>query len=98
MPWHLLLEQIFSHAPRPLLTTMSSERSPSSLEKGRQFRRGRSSSSTSSAAHEDAVAAKLWAIYVSEAEKYDRGLVESWKSDMEGILIFVCTDIVRMYI
>ncbi|KAJ7137480.1 hypothetical protein C8R43DRAFT_854146, partial [Mycena crocata] len=29
-----------------------------------------------------------WAIYVSEAEKYDKGLVESWKSDMEGILIF----------
>ncbi|KAJ6545500.1 hypothetical protein B0H19DRAFT_955735, partial [Mycena capillaripes] len=34
-------------------------------------------------------AAKLWAVYVSEAEKYDRGLVESWKSDMEGLLIFV---------
>ncbi|KAJ7162781.1 hypothetical protein C8R43DRAFT_827206, partial [Mycena crocata] len=32
---------------------------------------------------------KLWAVYVSEAEKYDKGLVESWKSDMEGILIFV---------
>ncbi|KAJ7907944.1 hypothetical protein B0H13DRAFT_1522471, partial [Mycena leptocephala] len=32
--------------------------------------------------------AKLWAVYVSEAEKYDKGLVESWKSDMEGILIF----------
>ncbi|KAJ7128769.1 hypothetical protein C8R43DRAFT_1210171, partial [Mycena crocata] len=31
---------------------------------------------------------KLWAVYVSEAEKYDKGLVESWKSDMEGILIF----------
>ncbi|KAJ7137330.1 hypothetical protein C8R43DRAFT_844646, partial [Mycena crocata] len=31
---------------------------------------------------------KLWAIYVSEAEKYDKGLVESWKSDMDGILIF----------
>ncbi|KAJ7925352.1 hypothetical protein B0H13DRAFT_1559231, partial [Mycena leptocephala] len=28
--------------------------------------------------------AKLWAVYVSEAEKYDRGLVESWKSDMEN--------------
>ncbi|KAJ7657251.1 hypothetical protein DFH06DRAFT_459601, partial [Mycena polygramma] len=36
----------------------------------------------------DAAAAKLWAVYVSEAEKYDRGLVESWKSDMEGMLIF----------
>ncbi|KAJ7137401.1 hypothetical protein C8R43DRAFT_929064, partial [Mycena crocata] len=36
----------------------------------------------------EAAAAKLWAVYVSEAEKYDKGLVESWKSDMEGILIF----------
>jgi hypothetical protein len=38
---------------------------------------------------EEAEAAKVWAVYVSEAEKYDRGLVESWKSDMEGLLIFV---------
>ncbi|KAJ7657748.1 hypothetical protein DFH06DRAFT_1473046 [Mycena polygramma] len=37
---------------------------------------------------EDAAAAKLWAVYVSEAEKYDRSLVETWKSDMEGLLIF----------
>ncbi|KAJ7758323.1 hypothetical protein B0H16DRAFT_1370531 [Mycena metata] len=36
----------------------------------------------------EAAAAKLWAVYVSEAEKYDKGLVESWKSDMEGMLIF----------
>ncbi|KAJ7844574.1 hypothetical protein B0H13DRAFT_1450009, partial [Mycena leptocephala] len=33
--------------------------------------------------------AKLWAVYVSEAEKYDKGLVESWKGDMQGMLIFV---------
>ncbi|KAJ7456182.1 hypothetical protein FB451DRAFT_1008798, partial [Mycena latifolia] len=31
---------------------------------------------------------KLWAVYISEAEKYDKALVESWKSDMEGMLIF----------
>jgi hypothetical protein len=37
---------------------------------------------------EEAAASKLWAVYVSEAEKYDRSLVESWKSDMEGMLIF----------
>ncbi|KAJ6454742.1 hypothetical protein C8R47DRAFT_220415 [Mycena vitilis] len=37
---------------------------------------------------EEAAAAKLWAVYVSEAEKYDRGLVESWKGDMEGLPIF----------
>ncbi|KAJ6532389.1 hypothetical protein B0H19DRAFT_1081455 [Mycena capillaripes] len=37
---------------------------------------------------EEAAASKLWAVYVSEAEKYDRALVESWKSNMEGTLIF----------
>ncbi|KAJ7669084.1 hypothetical protein B0H17DRAFT_1247090 [Mycena rosella] len=37
---------------------------------------------------EDAAAAKLWAVYVSEAKKYDKALVDSWKSDMEGMLIF----------
>ncbi|KAJ7692907.1 hypothetical protein B0H17DRAFT_894574, partial [Mycena rosella] len=31
---------------------------------------------------------KLWAVYVSEAEKYDKALVESWRSDMDGMLIF----------
>ncbi|KAJ7271142.1 hypothetical protein C8J57DRAFT_1180209, partial [Mycena rebaudengoi] len=36
----------------------------------------------------EAAATKLWAVYVSEAEKYDKALVESWKSDMNGILIF----------
>ncbi|KAJ7643476.1 hypothetical protein DFH06DRAFT_1301352 [Mycena polygramma] len=36
----------------------------------------------------DAAAAPMWAVYVSEAEKYDRSLVESWRSDMEGMLIF----------
>jgi uncharacterized membrane protein len=38
----------------------------------------------------DRAAAKLWSVYISEAEKYDKGLVESWKTDMEGMLIFVC--------
>ncbi|KAJ7132646.1 hypothetical protein C8R46DRAFT_1235601 [Mycena filopes] len=36
----------------------------------------------------EAAAAKLWTVYVSEAEKYDKSLVESWKGDMEGMLIF----------
>ncbi|KAJ7278792.1 hypothetical protein C8J57DRAFT_1027799, partial [Mycena rebaudengoi] len=31
---------------------------------------------------------KPWAVYVSEAEKYDKALVESWKNDMGGMLIF----------
>ncbi|KAJ7480676.1 hypothetical protein FB451DRAFT_1556250 [Mycena latifolia] len=37
---------------------------------------------------EEAAAAKLWTIYIGEAEEYDKSLVESWKSDMEGMLIF----------
>ncbi|KAK6969330.1 hypothetical protein R3P38DRAFT_765881, partial [Favolaschia claudopus] len=36
----------------------------------------------------DTAGAKLWSVYVSEAEKYDKALVDSWKSDMEGLLIF----------
>ncbi|KAJ7175311.1 hypothetical protein C8R46DRAFT_891564, partial [Mycena filopes] len=42
-----------------------------------------------SADTDDAAAAKLWGVYVAEAEKYDEGLVDSWKKDMEGLLIFV---------
>jgi hypothetical protein len=41
------------------------------------------------ATNDEAAAAKLWTVYISEAEKYDKSLVESWKSDMEGMLIFV---------
>lgn len=40
-------------------------------------------------AADDAAAAKLWAVYIGEADKYDRALVESWRSDMEGLIIFV---------
>ncbi|KAJ7349621.1 hypothetical protein DFH08DRAFT_638230, partial [Mycena albidolilacea] len=29
-----------------------------------------------------------WSVYVGEAERYDASLVESWKADMEGMLIF----------
>ncbi|KAK7013667.1 hypothetical protein R3P38DRAFT_2787956 [Favolaschia claudopus] len=36
----------------------------------------------------DTAGAKLWSVYVSEAEKYDKALVDGWKSDMEGLLIF----------
>ncbi|KAJ7175327.1 hypothetical protein C8R46DRAFT_891529, partial [Mycena filopes] len=42
----------------------------------------------SAADADDAAAAKLWGVYVTEAEKYDEGLVDSWKKDMEGLLIF----------
>ncbi|KAJ7239882.1 hypothetical protein C8J57DRAFT_1563230, partial [Mycena rebaudengoi] len=30
----------------------------------------------------------IWSIYISGADKYDKVLVESWKSDMAGMLIF----------
>jgi hypothetical protein len=33
--------------------------------------------------------AKVWSIYIAEAERYDTALVEGWKADMEGLLIFV---------
>ncbi|KAJ7644724.1 hypothetical protein FB45DRAFT_299063, partial [Roridomyces roridus] len=36
----------------------------------------------------EAAAAKLWSVYISEAERYDKSLLESWTNDMEGILIF----------
>ncbi|KAJ7133166.1 hypothetical protein C8R44DRAFT_556160, partial [Mycena epipterygia] len=31
---------------------------------------------------------KLWSVYIAQAEKYDKDLVESWRRNMEGILIF----------
>ncbi|KAI0069180.1 hypothetical protein BV25DRAFT_1788559, partial [Artomyces pyxidatus] len=31
---------------------------------------------------------KIWSIYLSESEKYDKVLVENWKGDTDGILIF----------
>ncbi|KAJ6534025.1 hypothetical protein DFH09DRAFT_932443, partial [Mycena vulgaris] len=33
--------------------------------------------------------AKIGSVYISEAEKYDKALVESWRGDMDGMLIFV---------
>ncbi|KAJ7487390.1 hypothetical protein B0H11DRAFT_1790047 [Mycena galericulata] len=41
-----------------------------------------------SKAESQQASAKLWAVYIDEAERYDRALVESWKADMEGMLIF----------
>jgi len=31
----------------------------------------------------------IWSICLSHADKFDRALVETWKGDMDGILIFV---------
>jgi hypothetical protein len=33
---------------------------------------------------------KIFSVYAAESEKHDRALAEGWKSDMDGILIFVC--------
>lgn len=32
---------------------------------------------------------KIWAMYVADAERIDKALAESWRGDMDGILIFV---------
>ncbi|KAJ6563015.1 hypothetical protein DFH09DRAFT_1315646 [Mycena vulgaris] len=66
-----------SHAYPSLLPAMND------IEKGKPGR----DTERHGPAHE-AAAAKLRVVYVSEAEKYDKGLVESWKSDMKGMLIF----------
>ncbi|KAJ7278765.1 hypothetical protein C8J57DRAFT_1304471 [Mycena rebaudengoi] len=36
----------------------------------------------------EAATTKLWTVYISEAEKYAKGFVASWRSDMDGMLIF----------
>ncbi|KAF7332632.1 hypothetical protein MKEN_00146000 [Mycena kentingensis (nom. inval.)] len=37
---------------------------------------------------EDAWASKMWSVYIDEANKYDTALLDGWKSDMEGLVIF----------
>ncbi|KAJ7466654.1 hypothetical protein B0H11DRAFT_2197567 [Mycena galericulata] len=41
-----------------------------------------------SQAQNEEACANIWSIYVGEAERYDAAVVESWKADMEGMLIF----------
>ncbi|KAJ7730904.1 hypothetical protein DFH07DRAFT_992721, partial [Mycena maculata] len=36
----------------------------------------------------DEPCAQIWSVYISEAEKYDKALVDSWRGNMNGILIF----------
>jgi hypothetical protein len=42
-----------------------------------------------STSYDGSPSSKIWSLYISEAEKHDRALAESWKGDMDGILIFV---------
>ncbi|KIK52823.1 hypothetical protein GYMLUDRAFT_265244 [Collybiopsis luxurians FD-317 M1] len=37
---------------------------------------------------DDDACSKLWNVYISEAERYDRALLEGWRSDMDGMLLF----------
>ena len=32
---------------------------------------------------------QIWSICLSRADKFDRAVVETWKGDMDGILMFV---------
>ena len=32
---------------------------------------------------------QIWSICLSHADKFDRAMVETWKGDMDGMLIFV---------
>ncbi|KAJ7466628.1 hypothetical protein B0H11DRAFT_1733169, partial [Mycena galericulata] len=41
-----------------------------------------------SQAENEEACTKIWSVYIGEAERYDAALVESWKADMEGMLIF----------
>ncbi|KAJ7197720.1 hypothetical protein GGX14DRAFT_340368, partial [Mycena pura] len=43
---------------------------------------------SSSLDHDESAATKLWTVYASVAEWHDKALVEGWKSDMDGLLIF----------
>ena len=45
----------------------------------------------------DERAAKFWSVYVGEAESHDKALVETWKDDMEGIIIFVRFSVLSSY-
>jgi hypothetical protein len=40
-------------------------------------------------ANDEAASSKIWSVYIGEAEKYDKALVESWRNNMDAILIFV---------
>ncbi|THU91976.1 hypothetical protein K435DRAFT_612715, partial [Dendrothele bispora CBS 962.96] len=31
---------------------------------------------------------KLWTVYIDEAERYDKALLEGWRRDMDGMLLF----------
>ncbi|KAF7334377.1 hypothetical protein MVEN_02266600 [Mycena venus] len=36
----------------------------------------------------DTPGAQIWSVYISEAEKYDKALIDRWRGNMNGMLIF----------
>ncbi|KAF7368000.1 hypothetical protein MSAN_00865700 [Mycena sanguinolenta] len=56
-------------------------------EKGWATKEKDSAASPLHALTEDS-SSKFWAAYISEAERYDSALMESWKADMDGMLLF----------
>ena len=41
---------------------------------------------------------RLWMMYLTEAEKEDKEITESWKGDAEGILVFVSAPSFTFYV
>lgn len=56
---------------------------------GRRQRNESQNQSADTAHDYDEGGDQLWRAYVSEAESHDSALVETWKDDMESIIIFV---------
>jgi hypothetical protein len=38
----------------------------------------------------DDPSSKMWALCISQTDKHDTAMAERWKSDMDGILLYVC--------
>ena len=36
---------------------------------------------------------KMWLLSISQADKYDAAIAEGWKADMDGILIYVRSNV-----
>jgi Family of unknown function (DUF6535) len=41
----------------------------------------------------DDPSAKIWSIYLSEADRHDKALAQGWSDEMDSILIFVSDDL-----
>lgn len=41
----------------------------------------------------DDPSAKMWLLSISQADKYDAAVAEGWKADMDGILIYVRSNV-----